>query len=446
MQLYNTLSGKKEKFKAIKKDEVSIYYCGMTLQESPHLGHMRAALTSDVLHRYLLFKGFKVRLIVNFTDIDDKVIEKAKEESRDFRKITAYYEEEYKKASRRLNILEPYFYPRATQHIKETIEIIEQLFKKGFAYEVDGYVFFRVRKFNSYGKLSGRKTEELVSGARVAIDEKKENPIDFVIWKAMKPGEPYWFSPWGKGRPGWHIECSAMAIHYLGETIDIHGGGSDLIFPHHENEIAQSEAATGKPFAKFWVHNEMLNIKDEKMSKSLRNFIPINDLVEEFAPNIIRLYLLQAHYKKPLNYNRDMLNQAVSGWEHIKVFLDRTSGLEEKPIVSYIEEFENRMDDDLDTPGAIAIVFNLLHQANVVPEKEKGPYRETISIILKTLGFDITGEESKELSPVVDNILSLRNELRTEGNFKMADRIRDVLKVSGISVEDTEKETLWRIK
>jgi len=444
MRLYNTLSRKKEEFKSIKDGEVGIYYCGMTLQEAPHVGHMRAALTSDILNRYLRYLGFDVKLIVNFTDVDDKVLLKAKEEKRDFREVTSYYEEEYRKASNALNILRPSFYPRATQYIKEIIELIEKLLNKDFGYEVDGNVFFRVRSFKPYGKLSGKKLDDLRSGARITVDKKKKDPLDFALWKAAKPGEPYWFSPWGKGRPGWHIECSAMAIHHLGETIDIHGGGGDLMFPHHENEVAQSEVATGKKFANYWVHNAMLNIKGKKMSKSLQNFIPINELYEEFNSNTIRLYLLQAHYRKQLNYNRDMLKQASSGWEHIKVFLDRTKGLEGKPIGSYLERFEGNMNDDLGTPGAIALVFDLVSRGNEASPDEKGAYRETLLFILDSLGFRVEEEESIKLGEVLERILALRGSLREEGNYKMADRVRAVLLKAGIAVEDTKEGTSWR--
>jgi len=446
MKLYDTLTREKKEFKPIKEGEVGIYYCGMTLQESPHVGHMRAALTSDILNRYFQYKGYKVKLIVNFTDIDDKVLESAKLEGKDYREIASYYEDEYLKASKQLNIQKPSLYPRATQHIKEIIEFVEELIQKGYGYEVDGNVFFRVKKFKNYGKLSGKKLDELQSGARVRVDEKKENPLDFALWKAAKLDEPSWISPWGKGRPGWHIECSAMSTHYLGEVIDIHGGGDDLIFPHHENEIAQTEAATGKPFANYWVHNAMLTIKDEKMSKSLLNFIPINELLKEFDSNVIRLYLLQAHYRRQLNYNREMLKQAESGWEHIKIYLEKTKGYTGKPLDSYLEEFEKNMDDDLGTPGAIALVFKLISEANEASIELSGNYRETISIVLKTLGFNIAHKESVALGELLEKIIILRNDLRNEGNYDMADKIRTVLFEAGIVVEDTKDGSIWRIK
>ncbi len=446
MKLYDTLTREKKEFKPIKKGEVGIYYCGMTLQEAPHVGHMRAALTSDILNRYLQYKGYKVKLLVNFTDIDDKVLEGAKLEGKDYREIAYYYEEEYLKASKQLNIQKPSLYPRATQHIKEIIEFVEKLIEKGYGYEVNGNVFFRVKKFKNYGKLSGKKLDELQSGARVKVDEKKENPLDFSLWKPAKPNEPYWISPWGKGRPGWHIECSAMSTHYLGDTIDIHGGGDDLIFPHHENEIAQTEAATGKQFANYWIHNAMLTIKDEKMSKSLLNFIPINELLREFDSNAIRLYLLQAHYRRQLNYNREMLKQAESGWEHIKIFLERSKGYKGKPVDSFLEEFEKNMDDDLGTPGAISLVFKLISEANETSVEFSGNYRETILMILETLGFNIEHEESFSHLELLEKIITLRNELRNEGNYDMADKIRTVLFEAGIVVEDTKDGSIWRVK
>lgn len=445
MVLYNTLSGQKGRFEPKQEGKVTIYYCGMTLQESPHIGHIRAALTSDILNRYLKYLGYKVDLIVNFTDIDDKVIVKAEEEGKDYREIASYYEEEYRKVVRRLNIMEPNFYPRATQHIEEIINLVAKLEDKGFAYEKDGDVFFKVRKFKDYGKLSGKKLEDLRSGARIKVNEKKEDPLDFVLWKRAKASEPYWLSPWGKGRPGWHIECSAMATHYLGETIDIHGGGSDLIFPHHENEIAQSEAATGKPFARFWVHNEMLNIKGEKMSKSLQNFIPIKDLLESFSPNVIRLYLLQSHYRNPVNYNPQMLKQALAGWDRIKNFFKISEGKKGKLFPEFIESFESKMNEDLGTPGAIALAFDIVNKGLKADKEEIGSYRKTLSVILRNLGFELEKRE-RELKPVIEEILKLRSALREEGNYEIADRIRAVLGKAGLLIQDNQKGSSWRLK
>jgi cysteinyl-tRNA synthetase len=445
MKLYNTLSSKKEDFKPLKGKEVSVYYCGMTLQESPHIGHIRAALTSDVLHRYLRYLGYNVSLIVNFTDIDDKVIVKAEEEGKDYREIAAYFENEYRDVIGRLNILQPAFYPRATQHIGEIINLVQRLEKKKFAYQKDGDVFFSVRKFKDYGKLSGKKVEDLRSGSRIKVNKNKEDPLDFVLWKKSKPSEPSWFSPWGQGRPGWHIECSAMANYYLGDTIDIHGGGSDLIFPHHENEIAQSQTATGKTFARFWVHNEMLNIKGEKMSKSLLNFIPIRDLLDKFDPNVIRLYLLQAHYRSPIDYNTEMLKQAASGWEKIMNFLNISKGAKGKLFSNLIEDFEAKMNEDLGTPGAVALAFNIVNEGLKAREKDIGSFRETLSFLLTNLGFNFR-EEKQELNPAIEEIVNLRSDLRDEGDYKMADRIRTCLEKTGILIQDNPQGSIWRLK
>ncbi|RKZ24516.1 cysteine--tRNA ligase, partial [bacterium] len=301
MVIYNTLTRKKEEFQPVEDGKVKIYFCGMTLQESPHVGHMRAFIFADVMRRYFEYKGYEVTYIQNFTDIDDKVIEKSREEGRDYRVITQEFEREYMEVSDALNIKRPLLFPRATQHIKEIIELIQKLEQKGFAYAVGGDVYFRVRAFKDYGKLSWRNIDELISGARVEVDPKKKDPLDFALWKSAKEGEPCWESPWGKGRPGWHIECSAMSMHYLGETFDIHGGGNDLIFPHHENEIAQSEAATGKTFARYWVHNAMVNIKGDKMSKSLKNFVPVKELLQKYEPDVIRYFLVSSHYRSPID-------------------------------------------------------------------------------------------------------------------------------------------------
>ncbi|MCD6399555.1 cysteine--tRNA ligase, partial [candidate division WOR-3 bacterium] len=349
MRLFNTLQGKKQEFVPLKKGKVGIYFCGMTLQESPHVGHMRAIISADILHRYLLYKGYDVTLLINFTDIDDKVIEKSFEEGIDYREITARYEEEFLEASNWLNILPATVYPRATQHIQEIIELIQRIIEKGYAYEVEGNVYFSVKKFKDYGKLSGKNIDQLRSGARVDIDEKKRDPLDFSLWKKAKKGEPYWLSPWGKGRPGWHIECSSMSMHYLGETFDIHGGGNDLIFPHHENEIAQSESATGKPFAKYWIHNGMLTLRGDKMSKSLKNFVPILDMKGSISPNAIRYYILGTHYRSPLEYNDKIINQAKNGWERIKVFLSSVPDSDNKVLQETRDKFEEYMDDDLNT-------------------------------------------------------------------------------------------------
>ncbi len=443
LMIFNTLSGRKEVFEPVENGKVKMYFCGMTLQESPHIGHMRAFLTADIIHRYFKFLGYDVYFITNFTDIDDKVIEKANEENVDYRFITSRYESEFKKACEWLNILPPSLYPRATQHIEEIIKLIEKLIEKGFAYSIDGDVYFRVRKFKDYGKLSKKVIDDLVSGARVKVDEKKEDPLDFALWKSSKEGEPFWISPWGKGRPGWHIECSSMSMHYLGETFDIHGGGDDLIFPHHENEIAQSEAATGKVFAKYWIHNAMLTIKGEKMSKSLKNFVPILEMKDRFGPNDIRLFILSSHYRTQLDYSEELLDSAKKGFERIKNFLDTN---EESGEVSDItkERFISSMNDDFNTPMVIGYIFELVKNANKTDDRmERGRIKKDVLFLLENLGFKIEKEE-ENYEVFIDVILNIRKILREKKNFEIADLIREELKKAGYIIEDTKEGT--RIK
>jgi len=454
MYIYNTLSGKKEEFIPLNKDEVRMYFCGMTLQEPPHIGHIRASVTADVLHRYFLHKGYKVLYIQNFTDIDDKVIKKAKEENKDFREVADRFEKEYIKASKKMNIFSPTFMPRATQHIQEIIEIVQGLIEKGFAYNVDGDVYFSVKKFGGYGKLSGKDINKLISGVRIAVDKKKKDPLDFALWKRSKQDEPYWHSPWGKGRPGWHIECSAMSMHYLGETFDIHGGGSDLIFPHHENEIAQSEAFTGKPFARFWVHNEMLNIKGEKMSKSLLNFIPVLELLNDYTPNDLRMYILQTHYRNPIDYSQETLSQAKNAMKRIKIFLQSSSEYPEGNfnIESHINEFYKAMEDDINTPKAISVIFDLVREGNNAIEKNENnkiyTIQETIKNLLNILGFQLKlGEEKSEITAdLIEYLIKIREEFREKKEWDKADEIRRFLSQKGVILEDKPDKTIWRQK
>jgi len=444
MRLFNTLQGKKQEFVPLKKGKVGIYFCGMTLQESPHVGHMRAIISADILHRYLLYKGYDVTLLINFTDIDDKVIEKSFEEGIDYREITARYEEEFLEASNWLNILPATVYPRATQHIQEIIELIQRIIEKGYAYEVDGNVYFSVKKFKDYGKLSGKNIDQLRSGARVDIDEKKRDPLDFSLWKKAKKGEPYWLSPWGKGRPGWHIECSSMSMHYLGETFDIHGGGNDLIFPHHENEIAQSESATGKPFAKYWIHNGMLTLRGDKMSKSLKNFVPILDMKGSISPNAIRYYILGTHYRSPLEYNDKIINQAKNGWERIKVFLSSVPDSDNKVLQETRDKFEEYMDDDLNTPKVLGYIFELIKEANKSDsETNKSKIKSNVVFLLEGLGFKIESEKL-DYAPFVELLLEVREELRKKGMYEFSDKIREGLEKRGVKIEDTPSGTRWR--
>ncbi len=442
MVIYNTLTRKKEEFQPVEDGKVKIYFCGMTLQESPHVGHMRAFIFADVMRRYFEYKGYEVTYIQNFTDIDDKVIEKSREEGRDYRVITQEFEREYMEVSDALNIKRPLLFPRATQHIKEIIELIQKLEQKGFAYAVGGDVYFRVRAFKDYGKLSWRNIDELISGARVEVDPKKKDPLDFALWKSAKEGEPYWESPWGKGRPGWHIECSAMSMHYLGETFDIHGGGNDLIFPHHENEIAQSEAATGRTFARYWVHNAMVNIKGDKMSKSLKNFVPVKELLQKYEPDVIRYFLVSSHYRSPIDYSGELLEQAKSSYERIRNFLER--GEEEEPLKEDLSEFEHAMDDDFNTSRALAAVFDMIRKGNTEPSLEprmRGAVRRAMEI----LGFRLERKklEGKEF---IEILVDVRSELRKRKEWELADLIRERLKEKGVVLEDTKEGTHWRIE
>lgn len=390
----NTLTQKKEVFKPIG-DTVKIYICGMTVQGPPHFGHMRAYITSDILLRYLEFSGYKLKVVQNFTDIDDKVIEKSLEEKIDYRIIAEKNIQEYYEVADKMGIRRIDIYPKATQHIQEIIELVKKLVNKGYAYESQGDVYFEVSKFSEYGKLSKKKLDDLIAGARVEIRKHKKNPADFALWKASKENEPWWESPWGRGRPGWAIECSAMSMHYLGETLDLHLGGEDLIFPHHENEIAQSEAATGKPFVNYWIHNAMLNLTGEKMSKSTKHFITAKELLEKYAPNVLRLYFLNSHYRSPQEFDFGILDATREGWVRVEEFLYSAEELDavEKPTTTQevINSYKEAMDDDLNTPKVIALIFdkiregfNALQNKNI--EEVQKRYSE-ILFYLQNLGF-----------------------------------------------------------
>ncbi len=445
MKVYNTLTGKEEEFKTVDPHIVRMYVCGMTVQDSPHAGHMRTFTSFDVIRRYLEYKGFEVRHIQNFTDIDDKIIIKSKEQGLDWRVLAYRYMEEYKKVADMMNFRPPIFYPQATIHIQEIIEITAALVNKGIAYVVDGNVWYDVSKFPEYGKLSKKSIEELKEGARIEPDPTKRNAPDFALWKKRKPGEPYWYSPWGEGRPGWHIECSAMSITHLGETLDIHGGAEDLIFPHHENEIAQSEAYTGKPFANYWLHAGFLTLKGEKMSKSIGNIFRATDLLERFDANTVRLFYLKAHYRSRLDFSEELLEDARRGWQRIKNFLQDARGLEGNILPEYMKQFEEAMDDDFNTPKAIALLFNMINEG--YRNKDRMPHiAQTLRLILATLGFRLDEEEAGDrLQDVMDILIGIRNELRKRKEFDLSDRIRDELKKVGILLEDSKEGTRWKI-
>ncbi len=455
--LTNTLSGKKEKFVPLEENVVKIYTCGMTVQDEPHLGHMRAFVMADVLRRYLEFNGYKTIQVVNFTDVEDRVLQKAQELKTDWRGLAQENIDQFFFCADQLNILRATYYPRATQYIQEIITFIERLEKKGLAYNVDGDVYFEVKIFNDYGKLSKKKIDDLIAGSRVEVDLRKKAPMDFALWKKAKPGEPWWQSPWGRGRPGWHIECSAMAMHLLGDAIDIHTGGEDLIFPHHENEIAQSEGATGKQFVNYWIHNGILNLTGEKMSKSTGHFFSVKDILGRFDANAIRLYLLKSHYRGQIDYREERLIDAKNGYERIANFFGFFTKPEQyEEIIKLnnplrLKDFIGAMDDDLNTPQALSVIFDLVSEGFEALHVDKKfevakKFYESAACYLLVLGFNLkeqkifTGRENE----LVNLILKVRNQLREAEIFAVADQIREELYRLGFIVDDEQEKSRWR--
>lgn len=460
MRIYNTLTRKKEELIPVRDREVRMYVCGPTVYNYFHIGNARVFITFDTFRRYLKYRGYKVIYVQNFTDIDDKLIKRAKEEGVTVKEIAEKYIEEYFRDADALGIERADYHPRATENIPEIIEIIKTLQNKGYAYEVEGDVYYRARKFEDYGKLSHQNLEELEAGARVQVEERKEDPLDFTLWKRAKPGEPSWDSPWGKGRPGWHIECSAMALKYLGETIDIHAGGPDLIFPHHENEIAQSEGATGKPFAKYWMHVGYLNVNNEKMSKSLSNFFTAREIAARYDPEVIRFFMLSAHYRSPINFSPELLDQAGKALERLYNTIDNlahlfknTDDTEERPyFLKRLEElrdkFINAMDDDFNTADAISILFDISREINtVLNERSKKNHIDRALNLLKELG-GILGILKKErdviLEKEIEALVKKREQARKEKDWATADSIREELKKKGIILEDTPAGVRWK--
>jgi len=389
MYVFNTLTNKKEQLKPINSNNIGIYACGVTVYDLCHIGHARSLIIFDVIYRYLLYKGYNVTFVKNFTDIDDKIIKKANEEGVTYKEVSEKYIQEFYNDTNRLNIKKPDFEPKATEHIDDMINFIKVLIDKGFAYESEGDVYYNVNQFKEYGKLSKKNLNDLIAGARIEVGEKKKNPLDFALWKKSKEGEPFWESPWGKGRPGWHIECSVMSMRYLGETFDIHGGGKDLIFPHHENEIAQSEAFSGKQFANYWIHNGFVNINKEKMSKSLGNFFTIREILDSTKPDVLRFFLLNSHYHKPIDFSEENLKNAKNGYLKLCYTLARLNNLLEKfegeigkvedvkTLSKSMKKFYNKlqtfkgnffeaMDDDFNTAKAIGFVFDFISDLNKI--------------------------------------------------------------------------------
>ncbi|MDO5041310.1 MAG: cysteine--tRNA ligase [Peptoniphilus sp.] len=463
MKLYNTLTRKKEEFEPLQKGLVTMYNCGPTVYNFIHVGNARPLCVFDTLRRYFLYKGLDVKFVVNFTDIDDKIINKSKEEHVTSQEIAERYIEEFKKDANGLHLYDYKTYnPRATEHINEIIDFIQILLDKNAAYVAEGDVYFDINSAEDYGKLSKKNLEDLISGARVDVSDIKKSPADFALWKNKKEGEPYWKAPWGEGRPGWHIECSVMAKTLLGETIDIHSGGEDLQFPHHENEIAQSETCNGKPFARFWLHNGMITVNDEKMSKSLGNFFTVREISELFDLEILRFFLLGAHYRSPINFSREIMEQTKNSLERIynskwrmEELLgkaeDKELSEEEKShleaVKKEVEYFENSMDDDLNTADAITAIFNIVKLANVNLKEgsSKSAVAETLNTLLKlTKVLGILENEEEQVDSEVEELIKEREAARAGRDFKRADEIRDLLLQRGIQIKDTKDGTTWK--
>lgn len=459
MKIYNTLTRKKEEFKPIQAGKALIYVCGPTVYNFIHIGNSRPMIVYDTLRRYLLYIGYDVKFVSNFTDIDDKIINRAKEENVPFTDITKKYIDAYLEDSYGLNLFESHtIHPKATECINEMIEFVKVLEEKGIAYNVDGNVYFDITKAKDYGKLSKKNIDDLRAGARIDISDEKKNPLDFALWKKRKDEtEPAWESPWGMGRPGWHLECSVMAKKYLGDTIDIHAGGEDLQFPHHENEIAQSECCNGKVFANYWMHNGMINIDNVKMSKSKGNFFTIKDIQKEYDLEVIRLWILSTHYRNPLNFSREVMEQTKNGLErmyngkeHLERLLEICEERENGDISKLVElkkEFLDCMDDDLNTADAISKVYELIRYANTFDENTdlkvvKGAVK-LLSDLTSVLGL-LYKEEDDNLDEKVEKLIKEREEARKNKDFKRADEIRDALKEMNIELKDTRNGVIWK--
>ena len=459
MKIYNTLTRKKEDFKPIQAGKALIYVCGPTVYNYIHIGNSRPMIVYDTLRRYLLYIGYDVKFVSNFTDIDDKIINRAKEENVSFTDITKKYIDAYLEDSYGLNLFESHtIHPKATECINEMIEFVKVLEEKGIAYNVDGNVYFDITKAKDYGKLSKKNIDDLRAGARIDISDEKKNPLDFALWKKRKDEtEPAWESPWGMGRPGWHLECSVMAKKYLGDTIDIHAGGEDLQFPHHENEIAQSECCNGKVFANYWMHNGMINIDNVKMSKSKGNFFTIKDIQKEYDLEVIRLWILSTHYRNPLNFSREVMEQTKNGLdrmyngkEHLERLLEICEEKEDGDISKLVElkkEFLDCMDDDLNTADAISKVYELIRYTNTFGENTdlkvvKGAVK-LLSDFASVLGL-LYKEEDDNLDEKVEKLIKEREEARKNKDFKRADEIRDILKEMNIELKDTRNGVIWK--
>ncbi len=462
IQLYNTLTNKKEPLETLEPGKVKMYVCGPTVYNKAHIGHAMSAMVFDIIRRYMEYRGYEVQFAMNFTDVDDKIIKRANEMGVDPFKLAEGYIEDFQQDMKDLNIKPATYNPRATQEIGEIIKIVQGLVDKGYAYPLDGDVYFRVRKDAGYGKLSGRNIDDMRSGFRKEVDDRKEDPLDFALWKSAKPGEPSWESPWGPGRPGWHIECSAMNHHLFGDSIDIHGGGNDLIFPHHENEIAQSECFTGKPFARYWMHNGMLRLNGEKMSKSIGNIISIQDFLKEHSANSFRYLILNSAYRNPIIFSPETLAQAEKAVERLKGALkpaNPKTELKDEEAVAKLnakiaqvkEDFIANMDDDFNSAGALGCIFELVREINTMrdlgaSQAQLDPAQNQIREFADVFGLVLEEEKSdsgQSADVFIQMLVDLRFELKKQKNWPLADQIRKDLGEQGITIEDSKEGSLW---
>lgn len=478
IKLYNSATRSKQTFEPIDDGKVGLYVCGVTVYDLCHIGHARSAIVFDVLVRYFRAKGLEVTYVRNFTDVDDKIIDRAGREGKDTQTLSEEYIEAFYEDMDRLGVMNADKEPRATEHIQGMIDMIENLIEKGFAYHVDGDVFYSIENFRSYGALSGRRIEDMKAGSRIAVDERKKHPMDFVLWKTAKPGEPRWDSPWGPGRPGWHLECSVMSNHFLGASFDIHGGGKDLLFPHHENERAQSVAANGGEFARYWVHNGFVTVESEKMSKSLGNFLTIRDALADYHPEVLRLFLLSKHYRSPLDFSKKDVLDIQSGLVKIYRTLERLDGLlgsyddqgkgnvplSEKTHDRFMSRFVEYMDDDMNTAGAVGLIFEKVKELNRVLDNQSkdkevlaqlNTDRNNLFLVSSILGFlnekpeefysSLTNRSEDVDADKIEKLIEERAMARTQKDWARADSIRDQLSGMGVVIEDGPGGTTWRL-
>ena len=472
LRIFDSLTRKKEEYVPLTPGEARMYVCGVTVYDLCHIGHARSAIVFDVIRRYLRFKGWRVSFVRNFTDVDDRIIKRAQQEGVSAAEISERYITEFRTDMASIGVLPGDVEPKATEHIPQMIHLIERLIRKGMAYEVDGDVNFEVRRFPLYGRLSGKNLEELQAGARVDVDERKRDPLDFALWKASKPGEPSWASPWGPGRPGWHIECSAMSMEYLGETFDIHGGGEDLIFPHHENEIAQTEGATGKPFVRYWMHNAFVNLGSEKMSKSLGNTLSIRDIVRRHDPEALRLYLLGTHYRHPIDFADERITEAARALGRLRALEAEAERITAKAasapgsdggilddVAAHRARFETAMEDDFNTPQALAALFDLARrlygerdrvaQGTAAASGFVTGVRQLVTLAQVMGLFELRGRAADTVAPElrnrIESMITQRTDARRRRDFSEADRLRAELHRMGVTLEDTSEGTSWKI-